>query len=138
MAPIPKRCTNTFCERFGSATNRAHSSKQPMQQPIKHIASAAVNGSWLDRHILSFLWGACASVASCLNTIGRNKAYFTLFLADGSTRALRCCARDLWRCRSSRKTCLHIVVELQPLAAIMPSCRFCRFSAWLLAASSKV
>ena len=58
----------------------------------------------LVRH-LSFIWGARASVANCLNKFGRKIACFMVFSTDRVTRAFRCCARYLCCCQSFRKTC---------------------------------
>ena len=57
-----------------------------MQPPIKRIAS--------DTQCLELVTGASASVASCLNTIGRNVACFMRLLADGFVRAT--CCRSAW------------------------------------------
>ena len=76
-----------------------------------------------------FLW-ACATFLVRDSKL----ACFTFFLVNGFARAFRCCVRGF-----SRKIFLHNALELQSPAAICPHvrwCRFCRCSAWLLAASS--
>ena len=65
-----------------------HGSKQVMQQPIKRIAS--------DLQCLKLVTSARASVASCLNIIGRKVACFKTFSADGFIRGSHCWAQGLW------------------------------------------
>ena len=79
-------------------------SKQSMQKPIKCIAS--------DPQCLQLVTGTCASVASCLNTIGRNVACFTRLLADGFARDIHC--RAQWfvgLITLQQKSCLCNVLE---------------------------
>ena len=66
-----------------------------MQQQIKRIAS--------DPQCLKLITSVRASVASCLNTIGRNAACFKRLLADGLARAIRYRAHGFWHCQPSRE-----------------------------------
>ena len=83
-----------------------------MQQPIKCIAS--------DPQRVELVTGPYASVASCLNTIGRNVACFMRVLTEGFPKATRCRARGLWHCEPSRKNLFLQHFGMQPPAAIMP------------------
>ena len=84
-----------------------------MQQPIKRIAS--------DPQCLELVPSARASVASCLNTIGRIIARFTRLLTDDDefVRAARSRAHGLWLCQPSRKKLFLQRFETPPRADIM-------------------
>ena len=97
---LNRRCDKHGQDHYNRPTN---GSKQSTQQPIKRIAS--------DPQCLMLVTGACASVASGLNTIGRNVACFTCLLEDGFTRATCCPAHGLWRCQASCKTCFRNLLE---------------------------
>ena len=128
----------------GLSTNRCYSqhrryhcnhpengSNQPMQQPIKRVAS--------DSQCLGLVTSACASVASCLNTIGHNEACFARLLADEFARAARCRAHCLWLCQPSCKIFFCSVLTRSHRPPSCPSINrgwICRGSTWLLADSS--
>ena len=57
----------------------------------------------LSEKSLELVTGACASVASCLNTIGRNVACFKRLLADEFDRVACCRAHCFWLCQPSRQ-----------------------------------
>ena len=108
-----------------------HGSKQVMQHPIKRIAS--------DLKCLKLVKSARASVASCLNIIGRKVACFEIFSAGGFIGGSCCCAQGLWCCHPFAKR-----VFLAPWNGghRLSSCSrisrglFCRHSTLQLAASS--
>ena len=105
---------------------------------IRNMEVSSLYNSQSDPQCFELVTGACASVASCLNTIGHNVACFTSLLAGEFYRVARRHANGLWLCEPSRQICFCNFWKLSHRRPWHPKSNhggFCRRSTWLLAAS---
>ena len=106
---------------------------------IQNMEVSSLCNSQSHLQCLKLVTGACASVASCLNTIGRNVACFTRLLMGKFYRAAHCRAHGLWLCQPSRQNCFWNIWKLshrRPWHLKSNHGWLCRRLTWLLAASS--
>ena len=69
---------------------------------VQSMGVSSLCSSQSDLQCLGLVTGACASVVSCLNTIGHNVACFMCLLADGFASAALC--RGFWLCQPTGKS----------------------------------